>query len=156
MNHFKLNLEWHRLLIKYFDGLDYIICLISNNSTPYKIRFNNILNSNINISEQWGFLTLEFANKEDKAKFLIQIEMSISIQKLEGPTWLKRITTNYNEKKYPCRVYPASSSFTIAFYDAEKVGDAFSNGTIEINELLAYRKSILETIMMDIQNYINS
>src|SRR5690554_6010779 len=106
----KRRIEWHKLLIEYFKDSNYIISLNNFNSVfPYVIKFDNILNSGISINESWGFLTLEFESVKDKAKFLEIAEMSVLEKKLQGPTWFKKTSTSYNIKKYPCRVYPASS-----------------------------------------------
>lgn len=152
--YFEYKIEWHKFLLKKFKDLDYSITLTSSNRFPYLLKIKNILNTSIDFTDRWGFLTMDFPNRAGKTKFLKQSEMSVLVEYLEGASFFKHITTNYNKQKYPCRVFPESGTYLISFYDDEDVAEAFLNGDMLLPELLEYRKFIIDIVVADIQKCI--
>jgi len=149
-------IEWHKLLVKNFKDLEYSISLTSSRHFPYLLKINNILNTNINFTDKWGFLTMDFPNRAKKAKFLEQSKMNVLVENIDNQIFFKKITTSYNKQKYPCRVFPNSGTYSITFYDNKDVARAFSEKDILLSELLEFRRLILDTVVSDIQKCIDS
>lgn len=96
---------------------------------PYIIHLKNIIESGINISTRWGFITLEFETYSQKEEF---------------SSFLK---SNYNEDKFPCRIYLESSKKTISFYNLKD--KTFINQSDELD----YFIKILNNVLIDINNF---
>ncbi len=150
-------IEWHRFLVEYFkDANPYFSFSQYDNKLPYTFNLDKVFGSEITFTQRWGFLTIEFETNKEKKRFLKTAEINISIEKSHHRNPIKIIQTKYNRRKYPCRVYPRSSFFTIALYDDENVSKLLKNGKIEISEVIEYRKEILDTLTADLQKHLSA
>lgn len=135
------NFKWHQILISQFPDSEYEISL----NNLYVLKLKNILNTKINLSDRYGFMTLEFPKYYVKDSFLKYINLDIKYEFLANNA--RNITYKWDGNKYPCRIYPEATSTMISFYPALSVNN-FDN-----EKLMNYQLNILQTIKKDILNF---
>jgi hypothetical protein len=133
--------KWQKVLISQFPDSEYEISL----DNLYILKLKNILNTKINLSDRYGFMTLEFPKYYVKDSFLKHINLNIKYEELGNNA--RNIIYDWDVDKFPCRIYPEASSTTISFYPALEVKN------FENEKLINYQLEILQTIKMDILNF---
>jgi hypothetical protein len=124
----EITIAWHKYLMDNVIHESYFI-EFTKAKFPYIIHLKNIIESGINISTRWGIITLEFKTYSQKQEFSSFIK------------------SNYNEDKFPCRIYFESSNKTISFYNSKD--KTFINQSDELD----YFIKILNNVLIDINNF---
>jgi hypothetical protein len=115
------------------------------------LNSNNILNSNIAISDKYGFISLSFNHIETKDKFLklAKIEFDKRSEMINKWKWSTN-NVRYSLDVFPCRIYPESGKKSISFYDLTDL----SNSEIKLKNRILVLENILITILkLNINNF---
>lgn len=136
-----INGLWLELLKKFF-GDNLIIVDPGTDKKQSSFKIEKVLNTSINISNRWGFLTLEFSSAAEKITFLNYAGIDFTTKKEQINNWV-RVTHNkkFLKDNFPCRVFPESNSKAITFYDLEKC---------EKDQLLNNRLIVFESVMIGV------
>ncbi|ENA1795692.1 hypothetical protein ABF176_002539 [Flavobacterium psychrophilum] len=129
----EVRLEWINFLERF--SANQINIEFSNKETKYvTYTMENILDTNITISDRYGFLTATFDEEKKKVRFLEIIKIIYPTEEDEK----SNIEELNNFKSiYPCRIF-ISNRGMVNFYDNEKLTP---------NELLLNRILVFKNIM---------
>ena len=108
-----LKSNWILFLEKFSDS-QIKISIEKNEHQNNKFIIENILETGIEISNSYGFLSVKFKNLNKRDEFLQHTEINYTIQDFEKH---KLISTNWLEENYPCRVYVSDTGKILSFYD---------------------------------------
>ena len=111
---------------------------------------NKVFETNLDFSNQYGFLTIIFANESDKEVFLSLSNIDRSAEKINGIT---HKSTGYYKSDFPCRIYPDADKNKIGFYD--------EHNKMEENEkyekrIICFRSLMITIIKTKIKSTLNS
>jgi len=100
----------------------------------------NAIDTGIEISNRYGFLSIKFKNTIEKNKFITEANIEYEIEDFNNH---KLIHTRWLSEDYPCRVYFSGNKLILSFYDKE--GD-FNESEIFDNRIIVF-KNILKAII---------
>jgi hypothetical protein len=130
MNIDETNELWLNFLNLFFNQ-EIEISISEANSKNKSILIKNILELNIDVRNQWGYLVLEFEKLDDKKLFLNVSNLNLEYTIING----------FDKEKYPSVPAINSSQKTIAFYD-------YYNSNELIKNRIQTFKSILYSLMI--------
>lgn len=107
--------EWLAFLEK-FSSNQLKISFEENEKGRMSFLIENILDTDIDVSNNYGFLSLKFKNRYKRNKFLVHLEIKQEIEDFEK---FKLISSNWASDKFPCRVYFSDTGKILSFYDNE-------------------------------------
>ena len=87
----------------------------------FLFSLDNFLKTEINLGNEYGFLTLNFKNQTRLEAFLPYSEINQLTKNLNE---FNMTETNWSSDMYPCRVYISSNKRKICFYDSVEVSDS--------------------------------
>ena len=118
MNHIE---KWQSFISKFFSN-DNILVSEKNEKGYFSYEIDNYLNTNVYISDKYGFLTLHFPNSSKTKVFMDLTGFEYDSNQSQGITVF---SFSYSSELYPCRVYlSGGSQRIISFYDYEELEDA--------------------------------
>lgn len=107
----------------------------------------NIFDTNIDISNQYGFLSLNFESKIIQDNFQEFIKVEKSITKNE---YISIVRTSYPIKEFPARVYP--NRLKLSFYDLDSKLTNFEKFE---NRIIVFQSIIFALLQLKSINIIN-
>ena len=107
----------------------------------------NIFDTNIDISNQYGFLSLNFESKIIQDNFQEFIKVEKSITKNE---YISIVRTSYPIKEFPARVYP--NKLKLSFYDLDSELTNFEKFE---NRIIVFQSIIFALLQLKSINIIN-
>lgn len=107
----------------------------------------NIFDTNIDISNQYGFLSLNFENKIIQDNFQEFIKVEKSITKNE---YISIVRTSYPIKEFPARVFP--NKLKLSFYDLDSELTNFEKFE---NRIIVFQSIIFALLQLKSINIIN-
>ena len=145
-------LNWKSFLEK-FSNKQCEVLFEENEKKLLSYQIKNILGTNINASNQYGFICLNFKNHSDRDEFLfhaninLKIEDSVKKPKLKeffNLEW-KEVTTDWLSDKKPSRIYVSNGGTgrILSFYD---IKNDISNEEISNNRIATF-KNIFNAIV---------
>ncbi|WP_157961152.1 hypothetical protein [Lutibacter citreus] len=112
------------------------------NTDNIQFEVKNFLGTGINLNNSYGFLTVDFRDKEcrwDVQDFIAVTQITYESKRIEKMT-LK--STNWSSEDYPCRIYGADNKGKIRFYRSDKITD--------FDELLNSFITVFQSVMFAI------
>lgn len=107
----------------------------------------NIFDTNIDISNQYGFLSLNFESKIIQDNFQEFIKVEKAITKNE---YISIVRTSYPIKEFPARVYP--NKLKLSFYDLDSELTNFEKFE---NRIIVFQSIIFALLQLKSINIIN-
>lgn len=106
----------------------------------------NVLDSEIDISNKYGFLSLQFEKRGKKDKFLLHTSIEFTVEKLAE---YKLRNTQWLNQDYPCRVYISGDEKILSFYDKEETN---SIDGIFTDRVVVFRNVISAIVQLKIDD----
>ena len=139
------SLNWKSFLEK-FSSKQCEILLQENKKKLLSFQIKNILGTNINASNQYGFISLNFKNHFDRDEFLFHANINLKIEDLVIKSefkdifnlkW-KEVNTNWFSDKKPSRIYVSNGGTgrILSFYD---IKNDISNEEISNNRIATFK-----------------
>lgn len=139
----EIRLEWINFLERF--SANQINIEFSNKETKYvTFTMENILDTNITISDSYGFLTATFDEEKKKVRFLEIIKIIYPKEEDE-----KNNIEELNNFKsmYPCRIF-INNTRMINFYDNEKL----TSNELILNRILVFKNIMSIILTLKIEN----
>ena len=138
----KTRMEWINFLERFCGNqIDIKFSKTETDYTNYLVE--NILDTNISFSNQYGFLTVSFEDDKNKKRFLELINIIFPIQNNEA----NNFAHNNFKEIYPCRIF-TSNRLMVNFYDIKNL----EADKIIINRVIVFQNIFNEVIRMKIEN----
>ena len=136
--HQELNLanEWLKFIEK-FIAEQFELFKEKTETDIILFRIENYLKTEIDLSNEYGFLTLNFKNRV-KTQSFISITGISHLKQMANQ--VEPINKPYSSDHYPCRVYFSDNGKLIEFYDSDKITDTI--------ELLDRRVAVFEKVIL--------
>jgi len=83
----------------------------------YSFSIDNILETEIDISNKYGFLSVNFGSHCKRDEFLVHSQIEYDVKKLEKFTFRN---TRWLTEDYPCRVFISDDGKMLSFYDSKE------------------------------------
>ena len=135
--------EWLNFIDKFIAGQSELIKKKTDSDwTLFQIE--NYLNTDIDFSNKYGFLTLSFKEIKKAQSYISISGISHLMEKVNDIT---TISTSWNSENYPCRVFISNNKRQIYFYDSEKIID---NKKLYNNRIITFENIILTILKLKI------
>ena len=145
-------LNWKSFLEK-FSNKQCEVLFEENEKKLLSYQIKNILGTNINASNQYGFICLNFKNHSDRDEFLFHANINLKIEDSAKKPELKEffnlewkeVTTDWLSDKKPSRIYVSNGGTgrILSFYD---IKNDISNEEISNNRIATF-KNIFNAIV---------